>query len=144
MDLITYALAKQYADKAVGTGGVTITDAKIDENNHLKITLSNGKEIDAGEIPSASSGVLTQVEELKKSVITKVNVADQELEVKNNALNLPLATETMVGLVKGATPDSKNKISINEDGTMTVNEISLAKIVQEDGEVLILDCSSNI
>ena len=145
MDIITYALAKQYADKVAGAGGgATITNAVIDENNHLKITFSNGNTIDAGEIPSTSPGVLTRLENLEESAITKVNIAGQEVEVKSNTLDLPLASGTMVGLVKGADPDSKNKVSINEDGTMTVNNISLSKVIQEDGEVLYLNCSSSV
>jgi hypothetical protein len=52
--------------------------------------------------------------------------------VSNNVLNLPLATGTVVGLVKGTDPDSENsinKISIHNDGSMEVNSLSTDKLV---------------
>ena len=85
MDLITYALAKSYANKVAagfssvrveGTNiiftlndgqiatvvvptpadGVSIIGVEIDNHNHLICTLSNHTTIDAGEIPQGPAG----------------------------------------------------------------------------------------
>jgi len=44
------------SDGSDGSDGVSITEASIDFDNHLVIKLSNGSEIDAGEIKGGSGG----------------------------------------------------------------------------------------
>lgn len=86
MDLITYALAKSYANKVAagfssvrveGTSviftlndgvteatvtvptpadGVSITGVEIDNHNHLVCTLSDHSTVDAGEVPQGPAG----------------------------------------------------------------------------------------
>ena len=60
MDLISFALAKKALDAT--TEGLEISSVEID-NGELKITLSNGKEFNAGKIPTAD---LEAYEELKE------------------------------------------------------------------------------
>lgn len=42
-------------DGKTGKQGVSVVDAEIAVDDHLVLKLSNGKEIDAGELPKASS-----------------------------------------------------------------------------------------
>ena len=49
---------------------------------------------------------------------------------------IPVASNTLLGLVMGSTAD--NKISINSDGTMEVNSLNVNRLKQTEGEELIL------
>jgi hypothetical protein len=74
---------------------------------------------------------------------TKIAGAVQDISIDgivlskgdSNVIALPIASTTL-GLVKSS--DVENGISINEDGTMTVNEINVNKLVQTEGDELIL------
>ena len=48
-----------------------------------------------------------------------------------------IATSENTGVVKGS--DETNKVSVNDDGTMTVNNVSVNKLVQDDDEFIIMD-----
>lgn len=147
MDLITYALAR----KAMASSGVSdaqISGMTINEAGELIVKLSNGTEINAGKVPTTESGAITQIQEdvntLKQETITQVQLNGSTVEIKNNILNLPLASGDVIGLVKGTPADSENstnKISINSDGTMEVISLSTDKLEQGE-ETLILDCSA--
>ena len=67
MDLISFALAKKALDAT--TEGLEISSVEID-NGELKITLSNGKEFNAGKIPTAD---LEAYEELREQLKTLEN-----------------------------------------------------------------------
>ena len=55
-------------------------------------------------------------------------------------IQLPTATTEGKGLVKSST--AENKVSVNESGEMEVNSINVNKLVQNDGEELVLFCGS--
>ncbi len=137
MDLITYALARQVASLS-GANGAKISGMEI-VNGNLIVKMSDGTRIDAGKVPTTDSGVITQintvqndVKQLQNSVVTQVQLNGQDVMVKNNTLNLPLASGAVIGLVKGTDPNSENsinKISVKNDGTMEVNSLSTDKLV---------------
>lgn len=144
MDLITYALAKK-AMASSGATGATISSMTINEAGELLVILSDGTKINAGKVPTSESGVITQIQEditnLKKTAITEVQLNGVTVSAQGNVLNLPLASGEVVGLVKGASAESVNKISICDDGTMEVISLSTDKLEQGE-ETLILDCST--
>ena len=47
------------------------------------------------------------------------------------------ATDTILGLVKSSA--AQNKIAVTSDGTMEVNSLNVNKLVQTDGEELVLN-----
>ena len=61
-----------------------------------------------------------------------------ETQVVEKTVNIPLATTTQFGLVKGS--DAENEVAIKEDGVMSVNTLNIQKLSQTEGETLILDC----
>lgn len=146
MNLLTYALARQ-AMASNGASGAQITSMEI-INGRLIVTLSDGTKIDAGQVPTTDTGVLTQltsvqndVKQLQDTVITQVQVNGNNVATSNNILNLPLASGTVIGLVKGTDPNSENsvnKISIHDDGTMEVNSLSTDKLVAGE-EILVFN-----
>ena len=155
MDLITYALA-QSAIAQYGASDAQIDKIETNENNELVITLTDGREFKV-QIPTVSPGVVTtltekvdkvetQVNSLKETAITQVSIGGTAVETVNGKLNLPLASGDVVGLVMAKIPNepinSVNSISINnETGYLEVNSLSVNKLIQEEEETLILDCS---
>ena len=90
--------------------------------------------------------VETQINSLKETAITQVSIGGTPVETVNGKLNLPLASGDVVGLVMAKVPNkpinSVNSISINnETGYLEVNSLSVNKLIQEEEETLILDCS---
>lgn len=53
--------------------------------------------------------------------------------------NTQIANTTILGLVKSS--DEENKIKVLEDGTMEVNKLNINKLVQNEGDILILSSS---
>ncbi len=63
--------------------------------------------------------------------------------IENHELHLPLAGDGTIGLVKGVSEsaseeDKENKISINEDGTMSVYTLNVNRLVQSEEDELIM------
>lgn len=155
MDLITYALA-QSAIAQYGASDAQIDKIETNENNELVITLTDGREFKV-QIPTVSPGVVTtltekvdkvetQINSLKETAITQVSIGGTPVKTVNGKLNLPLASGDVVGLVMAKVPNkpinSVNSISINnETGYLEVNSLSVNKLIQEEEETLILDCS---
>ena len=169
MDLITYALAQQ-AIAQYGASDAQIDKIETNENNELVITLTDGREFKV-QIPTVSPGVVTTLTEkvdkienqvndlglaletsskelaiLKETAVTQVSIGGTTIETVDGELNLPLASGDVVGLVMAKVPNepinSVNSISINDEtGYLEVNSLSVNKLIQEEGETLILDCS---
>ena len=169
MDLITYDLAQQ-AFAQYGASDAQIDNIKTNENNELVITLTDGREFKV-QIPTVSPGVVTTLTEtvnkvetqvqnlglaletsskelaiLKETAITQISVGETKIETINGELKLPLASGDVVGLIMAKIPadpeNSVNSISINnETGYLEVNSLSVNKLIQEEGETLVLDCS---
>ena len=83
---------------------------------------------------------------LKETAVTQVSIGGTIIETVNGELNLPLASGDVVGLVMAKVPNepinSVNSISINDEtGYLEVNSLNVNKLIQEEGETLILDCS---
>ena len=136
MDLISYALARKAMAQA-GAASAQISSMEI-ENGRLIVILTDGKRIDAGELPTASQPIIEQIQsdvkELQDNSITSVFLNGEEIKPEN-----------IIGLVKGTlvnSENSENKISINDDGTMEVISLNINKLSQNDEDMLILNCNS--
>lgn len=77
------------------------------------------------------------VEGAQQNILEVIKLNGTALPIAEKAVNIPLATAEALGVVKGTADD--NGIAIAEDGTMSVNRISLSRLYQGDGETLILD-----
>lgn len=77
------------------------------------------------------------VEGAQQNILEVIKLNGTALPIAEKAVNIPLATAEALGVVKGTADD--NGIAIAEDGTMSVNRVSLSKLYQGDGETLILD-----
>lgn len=53
---------------------------------------------------------------------------------------VPMATNTTAGIVMGTADE--NGVSVNNDGTMSVNSVNIMKLSQNDGDEIIFNCGS--
>ena len=101
--------------------------------------------VDAVEGKGLSTNDLTDelVEKINSSdanVLEIVKVNGTALEIasdKSVDIIIPVATADVAGTVKSAT--GENKVAVAEDGTMEVDSININKIVQTEGDTLILN-----
>ena len=91
---------------------------------------------------STYTGLQTDVSNLKAvgsqaNVLETVKVNGTALPITDKAVNIGVATDSVLGVVLGSS--AENKVSIASDGTMTINSVNVNKLVQTSGEVLILN-----
>ena len=69
--------------------------------------------------------------------IESVKVGGTLLDIVEKSVNIPVATDAALGVVMGSA--AENKVAVGADGTMEVNSLNINKLVQNDGDALILD-----
>lgn len=74
--------------------------------------------------------------------ITGVKVGGTILDIINKQVNIPVATDTLLGVVMSSV--AENKIAVATDGTMEVNSINVNKLVQTDSDTLILNGGNSV
>lgn len=84
-----------------------------------------------------------QIEKSQTNVIEIVKVGGVEVKVnaEDKSVNIPMATAQALGVVKGT--DAESGVAIAEDGTMSVNSVNVNKLVQTDGDTIVLDGGSS-
>lgn len=79
--------------------------------------------------------------ELQKAVdsatVQEIVMGGETQTIEDGVLDIPIGSSEKVGLVKSS--DEKNKVGITEDGTMEVASLDVNKLVQEEGDYLIID-----
>ena len=143
------------ADKATTLAGYGITDAYTKDQVYTKeetldkiaekITEINGGE-SAGEVLSqlnsykeTNDARVKALEDVgaQANVLEAVKIEGTALEIKDKAVELPLALASKAGLVKSSS--AENGVAVAADGTMSVNSVNVNKLVQSEGEYLILN-----
>lgn len=71
-----------------------------------------------------------------KNLIEIIRLNGVDLDISEKAVNIPIASKT-AGVVVSS--DAENKVSVAEDGSMEVNNVNVNKLVQSEGDMLILD-----
>lgn len=81
----------------------------------------------------------TKIESSQANVIeiVKVNGVAAEVSAEDKSVNIPMATAAALGVVKGT--DAENGIAVADDGTMSVNSVNVNKLVQTEGDSIVLD-----
>ena len=69
--------------------------------------------------------------------IKEVKVNGVALLAEDGSVNIGLATAETAGVVKGSAEE--NKVKVEADGSMTVNSLNINKLVQTEGEELVLN-----
>ena len=83
-----------------------------------------------------------QIEKSQANVIEIIKIGDTELPVSDDkTVEIPMATAEALGVVKGT--DAENGVAVAADGTMSVNSVNVNKLVQTDGDTIVLDGGSS-
>ena len=136
------------ADKATTLAGYGITDAytKIETENRLSEVLKNLS--DTSESANSVKQALDEYKVTNDAAVETINAKLSTIEenaeeniieiIKINGTALSIKDKT-VDIDVPTTSDDENKIAIKEDKTMEVNSINVNKLVQTEGEWLILN-----
>lgn len=71
------------------------------------------------------------------NVIESVSLNSVPLEISGKAVNIPIATVGALGVVQSSA--TENGVTVQDNGAMEVNSINVNKLVQTEGESLILN-----
>ena len=105
-----------------------------------KVNVEEGKGLSTHDL---TDDLLSKLNASQPNVIESVKVNGKALEVTEKSVDiaLPTATDSLLGLVKSSV--GENKVAVAEDGTMEVGSINVNKLVQTEGEELILNGGSS-
>lgn len=73
--------------------------------------------------------------------VQKIQVDNFPLPIIDGTVTIPLAMLEVAGVVKSSNDD--NYINVDENGYMSVNSLHVNKIVQDEGEEIILSCGNS-
>ena len=103
----------------------------INKINANKIEGLDGKIIDA---------IDEKLKDFNGTILDSISINDTKLTIdENKNIDLPIASNTVLGLIYGIGSTQENKVSIEEDGTLTVNSLNVNKLVQTNNEFLVLN-----
>lgn len=138
---------------AIDSTKVTGLDAalanKLDKNDALVTKLqgmanikSVSSELTLGEDGALAINTIEQekiagLPDALAGKVSGVNLKDTPLEVSEGVVTIPVATATALGVVKSN--EAENGVVVDTDGNMTVNNLNANKLVQTQGESLILN-----
>lgn len=162
MDKITGLPAALEQKVSVQAGYRMITDAEGEKLEKLVLSEDGTVEVSgtiaAGNVDGLESWITTraatlkglsennltdalksQIESSQANVIeiVKVNGVAVEVSAEDKSVNIPIATAAALGVVKGT--DAENGIAVANDGTMSVNSVNVNKLVQTEGDSIVLD-----
>ena len=105
-----------------------------------KVDKVEGKGLSENDFTDAFVKKLNAInlENIQANVIEKITLNGVETQVVEKTVDIPLATTTQFGLVKGS--NAENEVAVKADGIMSVNALNIQKLSQTEGETLVLDC----
>ena len=131
----------------IGENGVEIS-GKVNADNveGLGTWLTTNRDSVGGLISSAKESKLdgieagAQVNKIEGIKFNGVLLEIGEDKTVDIVHNIAIATTESLGVVKAST--AENEIAVANDGTMSVNSLNVNKLVQTEGEELIIDCGA--
>ena len=139
------AVSEEFSMDA-GTRTLSLATGKITQDKIAGLAEALAKKVDAEAGKGLSTNDFTN--DLKSkldaieagaqaNVIENVSMNGEALVIAEKGVNIPLATNTTVGVIKGS--DVENGVVIDEQGAASVKNLNVGKLVQTDGDWLILN-----
>lgn len=102
-----------------------------------KVDKVEGKGLSTNDFTDEAKAKLDGVEAgANQNLIEIVKLNGAALDISEKAVNIPVAGVT-AGVVTSSADE--NKVAVAEDGSMEVNSLNMSKLVQSEGDTLILD-----
>ena len=114
------------------TGGESAADVKAELNAYKTSTDPRIKALEEDVAALEEIGA-------QANVLEKVKINGVELDIEDKAVNIPVGGANL-GVVKSST--AENQIAIDAAGVMSVNKINANKLVQTEGDFIILNGGS--
>lgn len=103
-----------------------------------KVSVETGKGLSSNDYTADEKAKLEGIEaNAQANVLDVVKINGTALPIAEKAVDIPLATAEVLGVVKGSADE--NKIAVGADGTMEVNSLNVNKLAQTAGDTLILN-----
>lgn len=138
--LITSAEATKLEKLVLSDDGTVEISGEINAANvkELDSWINTNRDTVLGLLSAANEEKLDGIEAgAQTNKIEAVKVGDTLLEIVEKTVTIPVATSALLGVVMSS--NAENKVAVAEDGTMEVNGLNVNKLVQTDGEYLILN-----
>ena len=110
---------------SVSSSGLSLSLASTSQNGALSST-------DKAKIDSIEQGA--QVNDIES-----ISLNNEQLQVGEKNVNIPLATLSRVGVVKGS-----SEINVGTDGTMSITTVNINKLYQDEGDLFIINCGTSV
>ena len=127
----------------IGESGVEIS-GKVNAANveGLGDWVTSNRDAVAGLFDTTSASKLNGIEAgAQVNDLEIVKIAGTALPISDKAVDIPMATAEALGVVLSSA--AENKVAVGADGAMEVNSVNVNKLVQTDGEALILNGGSS-
>lgn len=98
--------------------------------------LTNNRDSIVGLVSTDLASKIDTAAANAESAVKGIIIGDDTLSPVDGNVELPIAALSKLGLVKSS--EDENKVKVNEDGTMEVNSLNTNRLVQTEGEELIL------
>lgn len=112
------------------TGLTTALDSKVDKVEGKGLSTNDFTNELKTKLDGIQAGAQT-------NVLESVKLNGQALLISKKAVDIPIASSTVLGIVKGT--DAENGVVVNGDGTMVINKLNVNQLVQTKGDELILN-----
>ena len=127
-----------------GSGELSVTAIAQNKVTGLTEALAGKVNAEEGKGLSENDFTDTLLEKLngieagaEVNVIESISLNSVPLEISGKAVNIPIATTGALGVVLSST--AENAVTVKANGAMEVNDINVNKLVQTEGERLILN-----
>ena len=139
------AVSEEFSIDA-GTRTLSLATGKITQDKIAGLAEALAKKVDAEAGKALSTNDFTNDIKSKldaieagaqANVIENVSMNGEALVIAEKGVNIPLATNTTVGVIKGS--DVEYGVVIDEQGAASVKNLNVGKLVQTDGDWLILN-----
>ena len=127
-----------------GSGELGVTAIAQDKVTGLVDALAGKVNTEAGKGLSTNDFTTPLLEKLngieagaEVNAIESISLNSVPIEISSKAVNIPIATVGALGVVQSSA--AENGVTVQANGAMEVNSINANKLVQTEGEVLILN-----
>lgn len=120
--------------KALGQSKITgLADALAG-----KVSTEAGKGLSSNDYTDAEKEKLGAIEAgSQANILEAISIGGTDAPISEKKVDIPVATAEKLGVVKSSS--AKDQIAVGADGIMSINTVSLSKIVQAADETLIIN-----
>lgn len=103
-----------------------------------KVSTETGKGLSSNDYTNAEKEKLGAIEAgSQANILEAISIGGTDAPISDKKVDIPVATAEKLGVVKSSS--AKDQIAVGADGIMSINTVSLSKIVQAADETLIIN-----